>query len=645
MSFVKISFDRAVQLVTSVAALLVIIVIISLIPQSEDQPYNVQVFKDVSKRLTIEGIVNLDESEWGLVSIDELNFGHTTSAVWINLGSRAFTSINSIVDLNFPPLDFVDLFVVDNDSKAVITHQVSGDRRNFESKDIQSGKVLFNVVKPDLSFSVLLRIQTDGSNQAPISIRSVDDHLKQVDLLNNFLHLFTGSSLFFIIISAVSFLIYKESSYLYFIMMATSITLVHLFNYRVINNYTSLFTTECQHLLLLIFMLTSLSSGIKFIELNFKQWGYTKFNHVLRGAVYLTLGIGCICLFVEYQTGLILAFSLMGILAPIIILILGNFIRGNKGEEFSLHSRSLFVAWSLFVIGGGVQFLGEVGFLYHSNFVNHVFLIGSTCIVLTMSLIILRNFRMINQKLQAEKALTLANQKLYQTDKLSVISTMSSGLIHEIKNPLNWTKASMSIALKEYDETSDIKELLEDSLEGIQRIENIIQGLNWFAKSRELALASGINLKELVDRTLNLAKSQCDGIIIENDIAEDVKVYGSETHLAQVIINILTNSIKAINSQVGVYQGKIQVSGRYVEADSKSDQQNVFISWFDNGIGIDADKISKLFDPFFTTDEFNDGVGLGMSVSKQIIDKHEGTMEILSEKGSWTRVNIKLIGS
>ena len=130
MSFVKISFDRAVQLVTSVAALLVIIVIISLIPQSEDQPYNVQVFKDVSKRLTIEGIVNLDESEWGLVSID--------------------------------------------------------------------------------------------------------DHLKQVDLLNNFLHLFTGSSLFFIIISAVSFLIYKESSYLYFIMMATSITLVHLFNYRVI---------------------------------------------------------------------------------------------------------------------------------------------------------------------------------------------------------------------------------------------------------------------------------------------------------------------------------------------------------------------------------------------------------------------------
>ena len=104
----------------------------------------------------------------------------------------------------------------------------------------------------------------------------------------------------------------------------------------------------------------------------------------------------------------------------------------------------------------------------------------------------------------------------------------------------------------------------------------------------------------------------------------------------------MSNSIKAIENLDGSREGRIQITGGYVTAGDIDNKNDVYISWLDNGIGIDSDKISKLFDPFFTTDEFEQGVGLGMSIAKQIIDKHEGRMEITSAKNQWTRINIFL---
>jgi len=612
-------------------------------PQTEPSVFNTSFLIDDSGKKEIRDVLILESESWTERQANELNFGYTRKPVWIRLSSDVFSSKQNIVDLNFPQLDYVDLYIVDLVKFQVVEHLMSGDRRLFSSKSIQSEKVMFLVNRPDEVFQVYVRIQTDGSNQAPISILSLEDHLKKIDLVGGLLHFFLGFSLFTVIMSGISLFVYRDMAYLYYIILSLSISTVLLFHYRTINAYTSAFSIDVQHFAIVLAMIVSFYGGIKFVDINFRKWGYRKFDSPLKWASSFSVFIVLACIFIDYQVALIIVFTYLGLIAPFILYMLLSFSFSDQNNKYIRSGWSLSVAWLIFLFGAGVQILGEAGVIYHTNFVNHGFLFGSLGIVLSMGLILSSNLQLESeQKLQAEKELALTNQRLYQSDKLAVISTMSSGLIHEIKNPLNWTKASMTIALDEVDDKSELKELVEDSLEGLNQIENIVQGLNWYAKSKVFALTPHVNLRDIIERTLNLAKSQCDGLVILNDVSPELEVYGSENHLAQVIINIFTNSIKAIKKVKGPHVGKIQITAGEVQSSARNGKRQIFLSWLDNGVGVDKDKIDKLFDPFFTTDELQEGVGLGMSIAKQIIEKHEGKMEIISEKNEWTRINFYL---
>jgi len=554
--------------------------------------FDVAVFIDEKASTKIEGIVRLENESWFIRSSSKLNFGYTPKPVWLIIPPEEFSSEQNIVDLNFPQLDFVDLYVVDSESKVVINHQVSGDRRSLNAKTIKSEKVMFDVRRPEKSFYIYIRIQTDGSNQTPITITSFEQYLTKVDSVSSLLHFFLGFSLFASVLYGMSLYVHRDIVYLYYIILNASISLFLLFHYRIINVYTDLFSIYAQHIGIVLAIMVSFYSAIKFVQIHFKRWGFDKFDRQLGYAGSLAMLLMLSFLIVEYQISLILTFVFLGLIAPYIMVMLISFVINNYESKFIRLGRSVAAAWVLFLIGATAQILGEAGVIVDTSYVNHGFLFGSLGIVISMGLILSSNLQLENeQKVQAEKELAEANERLYQSDKLSAISTMSSGLIHEIKNPLNWTKASLVIASEEVDETDELKELLDDSLEGVGRIEKIVNGLNWFAKSRELALKPGVNLHSLIEKTLNLAKSQCEGIAIHNDVSGDIEVLGSETHLAQVIINILSNSIKAIEKIEGVRQGTIHITAAPFcdrkDDGKKRDKPQVFLSWVDNGIGID----------------------------------------------------------
>jgi len=604
---------------------------------------NVRVFIDNSDTLLIDDVAGLSDHLWSLRDSDKLNFGYTATPVWLKISSDSFPGNQNVIDLNFPQLDYVDLYIVDKMTLLVSDHQISGDRRPPKSKSIQSEKILFSIQKPATDFWAYVRIQTDGSNQAPILITSIEEYVAKFDFITSLLHFFLGFSLFASILYGMSLFVYQDVAYLYYIILNVSISALLLFHYRIINAYTDIFSIYAQHIGIVLSIMGAFYSAIKLVHINFKRWGFGKFNKQLEISSSCALLIIISFLGLEYQTSLVVVFVFLGVIAPYIMYMLISFVRNNWESKFLKLGLSIGAAWAIFLSGASAQILGEAGLILDTSFVNHGFLFGSLGIVLSMGLILSSNLQLENeQKLQAEKELALTNQRLYQSDKLAVISTMSSGLIHEIKNPLNWSKASMTIALDEVDDKSELKELVEDSLEGLNQIENIVQGLNWYAKSKTFALKPNVNLRDIIERTLNLAKYQCEGLVVENDVSPKLEVYGSENHLAQVIINILTNSIKAIKKVEGPHVGKIQITAGQVEGMTSNGKKQVFISWVDNGVGVDKDKIDKLFDPFFTTDDQQEGVGLGMSIAKQIIDKHEGKMEIISEKNEWTRINLYL---
>ncbi len=605
--------------------------------------FNVEVLTGSLNESQIEDIRAVSVDDWRIRSSDELNFGYTDKPVWIKISSENFTDEDNIVDLNFPQLDFVDLFIVNEQTGEVSDHQLSGDRQELKVKKIRSERILFSVKRIDSSSQAYIRIQTDGSNQAPISITSLEEYLGKADFVSSLLHFFLGFSLFATILHGMSLFVYKDFAYLYYIILNVSMSLFLLFHYRIINVYTDILSIYTLHAGVVLSIMCAFYAAIKLVHINFIRWEFERFDKHLERAGFFALIIIVSLFFVDYQLSLLVVFVYLGLIAPFIMYMLIIFVVNTKQTKFIKFGRSIAIAWFIFLIAASAQILGEVGLILDTSYVNHGFLFGCIGIVLSMGLILTSNLELEHgTKLQAEKELAQANQRLYQADKLAVISTMSSGLIHEIKNPLNWTKASVSIALSEVDKNDDLQELLSDSLGGLNQIENIVEGLNWYAKSKTLALTGGVNLKSIIDRTLNLAKSQCEGIVIVNDVSDDIEVYASDNHLAQLFINILSNSIKAIEQVQDNRQGKIQITAGYMKNDSNNKKGRVYLSWLDNGIGIEKEKVARIFDPFFTTSEVNEGIGLGMSIAKQIVDKHEGSMEILSKKNEWTRINIYL---
>jgi signal transduction histidine kinase len=177
---------------------------------------------------------------------------------------------------------------------------------------------------------------------------------------------------------------------------------------------------------------------------------------------------------------------------------------------------------------------------------------------------------------------------------------------------------------------------------GIDRIDSIVKGLNWFAKPTNLAVSDRLNIKDLIDNAVSLTGMHSNNITVKNEVEDNIFVRGSETHLAQVFINILSNSLKAIEQTKDLRDGLIHVTSKMNPTDSESKHRNIVIKWLDNGVGIEKEDLPKIFQPFNSLDSFREGSGLGLSIVHQIIHKHHGSIEVASQKYDWTEFSITL---
>ena len=350
---------------------------------------NVSVFIENSDTLLIDDIAGLPDNLWHSRDSDKLNFGYTAKPVWLKISSDSFPANLNIIDLNFPQLDYVDLYIVDKVTLRVFDHQISGDRRPFKSKSIQSEKVLFSIQKPDSEFLAYIRIQTDGSNQAPIIITSIEEYVAKFDYISGLLHFFLGFSLFASILYGMSLFVYQDIAYLYYIILNVSISSLLLFHYRIINAYTDIFSIYAQHIGIVLSIMGAFYSAIKLVQINFKRWGFAKFNKQLEISSFCALLIIISFLGLEYQVSLVVVFSFLGLIAPYIMYMLISFVRNNQGTKFLKLGLSIAAAWAIFLSGASAQILGEAGLILDTSFVNHGFLFGSLGIVLSMGLIVL----------------------------------------------------------------------------------------------------------------------------------------------------------------------------------------------------------------------------------------------------------------
>jgi PAS domain S-box-containing protein len=273
-----------------------------------------------------------------------------------------------------------------------------------------------------------------------------------------------------------------------------------------------------------------------------------------------------------------------------------------------------------------------------------------------------------NQELQAAlDKIQEVQRQLVQSEKLSSIGQLAAGVAHEINNPIGYINSNLT-SLKKYVEELllliaeyealeadcsntekvghiqqykakidleftkvDVLDLLSESQEGASRVKKIVQDLKDFSHAGGGDVWQWSDLHSCLDSTLNISNNE---IKYKAQVVKDYGVIPQlwclPQQLNQVFMNLLVNAAHAIEKN-----GTITLSTR-------AEGGNILIEISDNGKGIAPEHIDKIFDPFFTTKPVGQGTGLGLSVSYNIIKKHQGEIQIDSKVGEGTRFRIVL---
>jgi signal transduction histidine kinase len=230
--------------------------------------------------------------------------------------------------------------------------------------------------------------------------------------------------------------------------------------------------------------------------------------------------------------------------------------------------------------------------------------------------------------------LRAAEAQLVQSEKMNALGSLAAGLLHEINNPLNYCLTAVRLARDLTTGGGDLAEMLDDIRHGMDRIKDIVSALRDFAYPDTAAGQVPTRLGGILDTARRFTAHEMKDVEVVVDLAAD-RVVCAPTHVSQVLVNLLTNAGKAIAACTDGRRGRITVA-------SRMDNGRTIVTVTDNGIGIPADRIHRIFDPFYTTSEVGRGLGLGLSICHTIITQHGGQITATSEVGVGTTIRFDL---
>lgn len=277
----------------------------------------------------------------------------------------------------------------------------------------------------------------------------------------------------------------------------------------------------------------------------------------------------------------------------------------------------------------------------------------------------------ITEMAKLREDLRQSELQLMQAEKMSSLGQMVAGVAHEVNTPLGYVKSNLQLLLDAHKELKSIlalhqklkdeilhgssnavAKLLDDiekqsetatlhaeiermclnSLDGIERIQDLVSALKNFSRLDEAAFKQ-TNLNENIESTLKIAEHfiREKGIKVEKDFGTLPEIPAYPAQLSQVFLNLLTNAVQAITHE----KGKIKITTR-------QDGTNAVVKISDNGTGIQPEHLNKIFEPFFTTKDVGKGTGLGLSIVYKIIEKHGGKISVESTVGKGATFTVLL---
>ncbi|GGO89425.1 histidine kinase [Marinobacterium nitratireducens] len=281
-------------------------------------------------------------------------------------------------------------------------------------------------------------------------------------------------------------------------------------------------------------------------------------------------------------------------------------------------------------------------------------------------LLILGGIVVWNRMLQREVAsrteeLRQHQLQLIQADKMTSLGILVSGVAHEINNPCSLLLLNLPVLRDAYRDALEILEeryhsqgdfeiggleysrmreeiplMLDEMLEGTRRIKRIVGDLKDFARQGDAELNESLDLNQVVRTAIRLVDNSIRSATsrFEVDYGSDLPtVRGNGQRIEQVVINLILNACQALQSKE---------QGIFLQTRFQPDTGQLILQVRDQGCGIDAESMSRLTDPFFTTRRDSGGTGLGLSVSAGIVREHGGSLDFASSPGQGTCVTLAL---
>lgn len=247
---------------------------------------------------------------------------------------------------------------------------------------------------------------------------------------------------------------------------------------------------------------------------------------------------------------------------------------------------------------------------------------------------------LINSRKAALEEKERTQKQLIQAEKLAALGIVAAGIAHEVKNPLAIIIQGVDYLKSSTGSDTHLVEVVNKINKSAFRADSIIKGLLSFTRQMPIQ-AEQVEIEPVIEETLSFIEHQLKlkHIKLVKQFSPDLpKVTIDINQIKQVFLNILLNAIDSMQNR-----GTITISAD--PAGSAPGEKNLQIIFADTGCGIQAEKIEKVFDPFYTTKDSTGNAGLGLSITKGIIDKHHGTVRIESEVDKGTRVIIGLPAS
>ncbi|MBV5328255.1 MAG: response regulator [Chlorobium sp.] len=273
----------------------------------------------------------------------------------------------------------------------------------------------------------------------------------------------------------------------------------------------------------------------------------------------------------------------------------------------------------------------------------------------------------IDEQKKSEQSLKQMQMHMIQQEKMASIGQLAAGVAHEINNPVGFI-ASNLYTLDKYGQRigdyiqilekaflertggewpdsvkvvrtslkidrilSDLSGLVNESLDGVNRVKSIVKDLKSFSRSDDQQ-TDLVDLNQCLQSTLNIVRNEYRYVAeLLLDPQKDLPpIRGNSHHLSQVIANLVVNAAQAIDGQ-----GTITIR-------TWQDDCNVLLSVTDTGKGIPPENFSQVFEPFFTTKVAGEGTGLGLSISRDILNRQKGEISLESTIGKGSTFTIRL---